>query len=1287
MPRTPYFAKRKSSMAAWKKWVSGLFLLSAILAFSAALYILHLGGVRQILEDQLTQLSDGIAVEVGAAHIDFAMGPTPFAIVASDIAVQLEDEKVMVPHVRVGFGLASLRHGRPSDLELDGLTVDLVRTGDGWQGSSTFGLVQAIAKGAAQPSAVTVDDGKISAEQVATTPLGGLESVTIHADRLSIRDESGSLSTNLTFAEVDLRVLASALDAGYTGGSTSEDVAAVGVRLNATRIIDDAAAGQLSLWLSGWINQPTMSADVQFDALVLDGLSDFIPGFPSALADLGTITGGGRGRWENQTLVQLDLDMLAIGGRIAVPGSSKRASFSRANAAISYDRAEDFLNLTTIGVELADERRLELRGAIVDFHSDRPLFKGSLQANRLSVQSLYDDWPTGLAQPLKSQLEAHFSGGAFTDATLDFAGGIERSTMQLQLAKLTVGTAFSGIRMNASAGQLQRLVGTIDGDLDLRIDVGGQVRGLDFTFGLSQGSMQLVDTDQAIPIETLALAGALKGRELTVSELDLQLANGGTVSVGGTARLAPDWGLTGLDLDLATTSLDIDLFHAIWPEWAVSDTRDWVHDKFPSGKVEKSRLRLGSRMTPTGLALDNLSASLTLADAQLVLGGNIPVFDALSAEVVLDETTAEVVLKSAQFGDLAVQRGRVEISPILEAETAKATATLAVKGGFDTALQIASGFGVGQVGAFDIGALTVAGEVEAAIAATFPVTADIAAEDVDIKVEATLSGGSLRGLPLDATVDAAEIVANFEADVVEVTGSAEIIGVPGNFSFVSDQRNQQVEFLGKALPSSEMASYLAGFTGLDISGKTGGTVAISSDASFAKMRVGLALDMRQTALDVPLIGWKKLPAEPGTARLTFKYQNGRISSLDDIDIQLGSLAAQGQIALARDGGVQAALFDRVSWPSNDIRSMNIERGGSGYWQVDATARTIDLTPLRENQGVGEGQPVMFDIIAEQINVGQDIALNGHLTGEKRADGGGKATFNGNLQYEGRPLITEASVDLSYGVDGDFVNGAGLVGGAESTIAYSASESRPAKLVLTSENGGRMLAGLGVTDTISSGKIVLTNEYVEGDLGDFNTVIHITDFNVLEAPSAIKAFSVLGPMGLYNLVEGEGTRFAWGEAEFEKRGSLVRLQTMRAGGDAVALSLVGTYDTATRKVDVGGNLVPASFLSNVFSVIPVLGELLTGIDKSGIFVTQFRMEGDIDDPQTTVSPASIVPGLLRDFVSPNWLGREADRLFDNDNGATEAGKETEAAAKPEAEPEMAAEPETEGDAPSATGPKN
>ncbi|MGB2028978.1 MAG: hypothetical protein ACPH14_12310, partial [Candidatus Puniceispirillaceae bacterium] len=58
----------------------------------------------------------------------------------------------------------------------------------------------------------------------------------------------------------------------------------------------------------------------------------------------------------------------------------------------------------------------------------------------------------------------------------------------------------------------------------------------------------------------------------------------------------------------------------------------------------------------------------------------------------------------------------------------------------------------------------------------------------------------------------------------------------------------------------------------------------------------------------------------------------------------------------------------------------------------------------------------------------------------------------------------------------------------------------------------------------------------------------------------------------------------------------------------------------------------------------VGEILTGIDKAGLFVTQFRLEGDVDDPDTSVTPASIVPGLLRDLFSPSWIRREGDRIL-------------------------------------------
>jgi len=92
-------------------------------------------------------------------------------------------------------------------------------------------------------------------------------------------------------------------------------------------------------------------------------------------------------------------------------------------------------------------------------------------------------------------------------------------------------------------------------------------------------------------------------------------------------------------------------------------------------------------------------------------------------------------------------------------------------------------------------------------------------------------------------------------------------------------------------------------------------------------------------------------------------------------------------------------------------------------------------------------------------------------------------------------------------------------------------------------------------------------------------------------------------------------------------------------------MLGVFDRASKKIDVSGNLVPVNQISKLLGGLPILGNLITGFDKSGIFVTQFRVTGTSDDMKTSVVPvSSVAPGLIRDLFSPNWLGSEEQRLF-------------------------------------------
>jgi hypothetical protein len=68
------------------------------------------------------------------------------------------------------------------------------------------------------------------------------------------------------------------------------------------------------------------------------------------------------------------------------------------------------------------------------------------------------------------------------------------------------------------------------------------------------------------------------------------------------------------------------------------------------------------------------------------------------------------------------------------------------------------------------------------------------------------------------------------------------------------------------------------------------------------------------------------------------------------------------------------------------------------------------------------------------------------------------------------------------------------------------------------------------------------------------------------------------------------------------------------------------------------------VNELLGLVPLVGEVLTGIDKTGLFTTQFSVRGNSDAPDVTVNASSLAPGLLRDLFSPDWLDTEFGRIL-------------------------------------------
>ena len=1213
--------KRHQRTPSWKKAITILLVLLVMFVGLPGAYVLHLGGVAQVLEDRITAVSGAAKVTVEGASLAFRSGAMPVYIHAINVGMRLDDTDLLIPKADIAFGINSLITGVPSEVAISGLEVAIIRSPNGWTASPlAMFLYERMQR---------LSTGNVGNGGGGYLVPNGFERLTVRASRVSLSHQEPSIAP-LVFNDAAISMNADAAT-GITGF------------LTASRQAGEDAGGHLRADFAGWPGSGNFLVDITADDFVTAGLVPYFDRLPNAVDGFGIVSGALSAGVDAGEITRMDLAISAVDGTIQIPDANLGAGFRSVWLDASYRREANLVSIGTIQIKLHDDRHFSFSGDVLDFHSDLPVVAGSLGVNRLSLASLNQDWPDTAAPDVKKALFAHFSGGALTEISFDFVGRYNDVDGSFAMSRMALGSSFTGVRLDFAAQQYQRIVGTADGALKLSLGAGGQLQSMGLELGLGDGSLLIDGYDGPVIVDTMKIKAGLSSNILALERFDLVLANGAAIQFDGSLDLANDWTPQTLSLSMVSKQMQRDLFYALWPRWLEPTTRQWVADQIPSGLVQNVLLNLTARLDEAEPQIKVLTGSLAMANVEVTMPGAAPPITNVYGKLSFDDGGASIVLNRANVSDLSLQYGRVDISSILGAAVPQAQMKMAFKGNLSTAITVGNEFGFGKIGAFDVMPTQPQGEVELALDAAFPIKRKIDSEAISLVVDATISDGSFYNLPNGTAIENANLVANFAEDMIQISGRASIAGISGDFSFQSDAINNNVSFIGKAAPSAAMAQLLSGITGFDVGGRVGGSVALTGDTAFKEVSVDLAAQMRGASVNVPEISWAKLPSENGHVRLTFLLRNGRVNSLQDIDISLGSLSVLGQVALGPGGSMQGALLERIKWPGNDLRDVIIENIGEAL-KVSATARIIDLVPLRRNSGIGADRQISFDLTANQFVIGEGLTLAGHLIGSKYRNGGGKAILNGDLLFQGRPLIEEADLTVIYGNEGEFLRGTGLVGGAETKIKFTDGKNAPPMLEMTSANAGRMLAGLNVTDAIRAGNIKIVNTYVTKDFAEFDTKIKIRDFNVVNAPRAVRAFSVLGPIGLLSLVTGDGTRFAWGEAVLHKRGSRVDIRKMRGGGVDIALSMVGRYDTISREVEISGNLVPANLLNKVIGLIPLLGNLLTGADKGGLFVTQFSMTGSIDDPQTTTNAASLIPGILRDVVSPDWLEREGARIL-------------------------------------------
>ena len=1221
---SPQFQPLSKRASFWRTMARGLVIVGVFcLVLIAGLwgYIYQAGGLKAYVERQLTAPQYALQTSIEKASLHFFQNGHMAQISFEGVALSLGTQVLHLPQAAINLSPAILLKGQLWQLELSQISLDLVQGDEGFSLGGEVADLFLAQENAKANTQVGTPDALAAFALLANRELRLSDSqITIRKNQSDHLVQFDQLSFNASFAEDGTLAL--------TGQSVVKDANGSSVRFDVTSNL----ASSLT------------EVSLQTQALPLAEFAPFLTEDMRAIGGIGAV--------ESQMMLLFDGTVLQTGeGQFTAREGQlpNGAKLDEVSAGLRYSKQDDYLILSDVKMALPEGQILSFSGDVAGLSQPQMLFAGRLELTDIPIDDLLSHWPDGALPDVRSYMLGSFSGGDFQRMRLDFKGQFARRSEILSLSALSFEGHVQNVRVQTSFAHISQFVGTANGKLALEVMAGGALSQASATLAIEDG--YIVGAREAKALRFSSAKGDISYRpgSLTISDADLRFVDEGGLQADITLGVTQNRALSKAQIALLSERVSLDALEQLLPED--------IHERLmpglnmiEGGWVEEGNVKLSATFDEGALALQDISAAakITQLEANL-LEEQVSISDATAHLLVSDnKLSVDVTNASSDIFDLA--SARLDIAPLIARD---GNPPAALRAAADISANLAD-------------LIPIMTKIQPQLLADLPLRFDEVEGTARLAADASatiggdnpfvLSFDRLDGVISQASaqdffnrhdVSQAELVVGYDGAQFDISGTMRVDDIQGEIAVTSNAEGLAIT--GQVPPQTHLASLVQTLTAQEVAGAIGGRFVVTTADRGETIKAVLHADMTDTALHIPLVNWAKLQGEEAHASGQFTFKSGALHQIEDLVVSAQDLTARGHVQMTDSGQFSAAFLENIYGAGYQIDEVIVEQKGDGQWHLIAQGPVVDLRPLLAADSViADGDAarfaLSFDITSEALVIDDDISLFGQMAGRLDDQGNGEAKLQGALLYQDEALLQEGTINAVFGASGEYLNAVGLIGGAEVRLEFSPDEAGGSLLIITTNNAGRVLSGLGVTDAIRAGKMVLVNQFPSDDFQNFNTVINIEEFNVIEAPSAVRAFSVLGLAGLYALVEGDGTRFTFGEAQIETTGKHHKIKKMVASGGAVGVSLVGEYHSDTRQVDVSGNLVPVNQFSKIIGAVPLLGDLLAGVDNAGIFATQFNLKGDIDDPETTVNAASLVPGLLRDIFSPDWLGRETDRLF-------------------------------------------
>ncbi len=752
----------------------------------------------------------------------------------------------------------------------------------------------------------------------------------------------------------------------------------------------------------------------------------------------------------------------------------------------------------------------------------------------------------------------------------------------------------------------------IDGELSFDIaDL--RPKSIDFKITAGAGTVKI----PAPVSRTQAIAGAtIEGRvegldKLDLRRADIDLGGGVVIELSATARLED--GKLHAQATAGIKAVTVERIATLWPPGIADDVREWIAGHIPSGKVEDISVKLALGPAGNTIGLRRLDGKFTYDGLRLELFPQTPI-EEITGTATFNAQEFDFAIAGARLADLEVTKASAIISHLDDPPTMLSVDAV-VSGPVNTALAMVNGKPLDLVDPAIIAAADVGGTATTEIRVVLPLDGPSSGEVETFDINSTVKAFSWSKVPLGLKATEGDLLLHVDAKGLEVGGNAKFNGVPAKITFdeyftggnvlrsvtaTADLDPAALEALG--LPA---VRFFDGAAGLDMSYVAHRDHQVKVDAN---------VDLEGAAVEVPEIGWSKPPGVPATLTVDATQAPGGGWTLDPARLKSNGLSADVRVELAGDPpAFDLLLLRSLTYGRFDLGGTVKARPNGGY-MIRAKGSSFDFAPLitslknkiktdkhTSEEPASPAPPLDIAVRLDHVYGARGVDLTS-VTADASFDGHSweRAKLGASTVPEGRISLTVAS-----GTDGN-------------------------SLQLQINNFGKVIGALGLDSHFEGDTLDLTAERQSKD-GPATGRVEIRDTKLTESDVMTSVLRLTSVQGLLASFTSSGFNINRVKSGLSYENSRLTISNMRVHADGLGIVVNGDVDFGAGEVDINGALAPMGTLQRFIGHIPLIGRLLTGVDREGIIAAQFSITGKLTDPEVKAKPLSVLtPGITRDL---------------------------------------------------------